>query len=450
MLLPFLLCMLIVYVPPPGGAPLLSLGAAAGGTGALVLLYAVLCLLSTSLALRLARSDRAALRRMADGLFTFLKGLMVGLVAGSVFVLQWPTVPGRLLGLHRWAVLVDELLLLLPILTMAVALMAARYRFESRRHRVSVDLVRYLWLRCRVELGIVLAPWLTLVLVTDLTYAIFAGSSVASQADSVATGALLILLVVFSPVLLRLIWATSRLPEGDLRDRLEDLCEEYGFRCHDILLWHTHRHLANAGVVGPTPLVRYVLLTDALVEHFTADEIEAVFAHEMGHVARHHLPFYLLLAGGFLFFYATLLDLLALAGWVGPLQTILALEMTFEQAVILLTFAGVYWGVIFGFISRRMEMEADLFSFRASDRPEAFLTALDKLGALSRRPRKKSFWRHFSIDRRMELLERLLETPGLADRLQRKINALKWAVGGLALAALLRLLMARPEIFRLW
>jgi hypothetical protein len=101
-------------------------------------------------------------------------------------------------------------------------------------------------------------------------------------------------------------------------------------------------------------------------------------------------------------------------------------------------------------LKRWMEMEADLFSFRASDRPEAFLTALDKLGALSRRPRKKSFWRHFSIDRRMKLLERLLEMPKLADRLQRKINALKWALGGLVLAALLRVLLARPELFRLW
>ena len=45
-------------------------------------------------------------------------------------------------------------------------------------------------------------------------------------------------------------------------------------------------------LTGPLPFLRYVVLTDRLVQEMTPEEVEAVFGHEVGHIKHHHLLFY--------------------------------------------------------------------------------------------------------------------------------------------------------------
>src|SRR5947208_8027930 len=78
------------------------------------------------------------------------------------------------------------------------------------------------------------------------------------------------------------------------------------FRGSDLLLWDTHGGVANAMVAGPLPWVRYVFLSDRLLEGLTPDEVEAVFGHEVGHVRHGHLLYYM----AFLFLSLTLLAVL--------------------------------------------------------------------------------------------------------------------------------------------
>ena len=47
--------------------------------------------------------------------------------------------------------------------------------------------------------------------------------------------------------------------------------------------------MANAVVMGPVPRLRYVLVTDHLLESLDQDELEAVVAHELGHAKQHHV-----------------------------------------------------------------------------------------------------------------------------------------------------------------
>ena len=47
--------------------------------------------------------------------------------------------------------------------------------------------------------------------------------------------------------------------------------------------------MANAAVIGLLPGWRYVLLSDRLIETMTDAEIEAVFAHELGHIVHNHM-----------------------------------------------------------------------------------------------------------------------------------------------------------------
>ena len=65
-------------------------------------------------------------------------------------------------------------------------------------------------------------------------------------------------------------------------------------RYRDILVWHTHYNMGNAAVMGVVPQMRYVLLSDLLLERMDDEQIEAVFAHEIGHVVHRHMVWYVI------------------------------------------------------------------------------------------------------------------------------------------------------------
>jgi len=448
-MLPFLLCVMVLYAPvgPSDGAIGL---ASVVGVALLALANAAFAWAGSGLARRLARTPFAGKGMAAGRIRSLLNGLVVGFVLADVFALKWPATVGAMFAERPWAVLVDDLLLLLPALVMIVTVMAFWHRYAAAARTVTLSLPRYLWLRLRVELGIVLVPWLVLVLVTDVTAALFWQSPHAELADTVSSLAVLLFMVVFSPVLIRAIWRSTPLPPGPLRDRLEALCRRHRFRCHDILIWHTHNHLSNAGVVGPTGLLRYVMITDSLIGNCTEEEVEAVFAHEVGHIRQHHLYFYMVFALAFLCFYLNLVDVLGAVGLVEPLgRSLLAFDMTPGQGIAMLAFLAFYWVVVFGFVSRRMEQQADLFALEAVDEPTSFLRALAKLGALSGAPPRLSFWRHFSVAHRIEFLERVLERPELAHRFQVFAVSIKIVLIALLVTGAVRLLLVHPDLFGL-
>jgi STE24 endopeptidase len=448
MLLPFLISVVVLYLPLPPAGPAMKLSLAAVGVVALALLNVAAGWAGSGLAIRLSDAYPRGGPLAAGRIFSLLKGGVVGFVLADVFVLRWPDLVTALVGGGVAGVFLHDMVLLLPAVVMVLTVMAFQHRYEARQGRVSLPARTYVWLRFRMELAVLLVPWMLLVVVTGVVALASRGLPWAGTADSLATGATLGAIVVFSPWLLRTVWTTSRLPAGPLRRRLEEVCSVNRFHVSDILVWHTHRHLANAGVVGPTRWLRYVLLTDSLLEHFTSEEVEAVFAHEMGHVRHRHLPFYIAFGAGFLCFYPNGLDLLSLTGWVEPAGSLLGFDLSAAQAVATLALALLYWVALFGAISRRMELEADLFALRAGSQPTAFLDALGKLGLMSS-PHMLSTWRHYSIRRRLAFLESALAQPEVAARFGRRLTVLKTGVLAVLGACLLRLVVARPELFRL-
>ena len=63
----------------------------------------------------------------------------------------------------------------------------------------------------------------------------------------------------------------------------------------DILLWQTNHNMGNAAVMGLVPRMHYILLSDVLLETMTDQQIEAVFAHEIGHVKHWHMGWYIVM-----------------------------------------------------------------------------------------------------------------------------------------------------------
>jgi len=266
---------------------------------------------------------------------------------------------------------------------------------------------------------------------------------------------------IFAPQILRYVLETETLPDSPLRRRLEGMCQRIGLRYRDILLWRTQNNMGNAAVVGIIPGLRYVLLSDLLLETMPDEQIEAVFAHEMGHIVHRHMIWYVV------FFIAMIL---ALAGpgdaistrilhvintWFpspdGNLTPSTMMQLT---PLLLLSLGIAAFLIVFGFLSRRFERQADVFAARtmeagsgisvpasgnSSNRQPAtgnrsscvgprgaavFTSALERVAVINNIPIATRSWCHGSIAKRMDYLLHLASDPqrtGQFDRTMARI-----------------------------
>ena len=176
-------------------------------------------------------------------------------------------------------------------------------------------------------------------------------------AQSIATIATVIPLFLMLPFLLTRMWSTEPLG-GALRQRLDRVAELYGLRFRNIRLWRSHNMLINAAIVGWIPRARYFLMSDALVESFSDQQLESVFAHEVGHGVHRHLHWLILSFAG----------VLALAGGLAGLAiALLPLNPAQGDVVAIVLSAVLSCGLVAGaiaLISPRFEHQADWFACR--------------------------------------------------------------------------------------
>ncbi len=377
-----------------------------------------------------------------------------------------------------------ELLVLAPFLAALVGTWTCLYDAERALHQNGDEDERgdefwsrsgYVNFHVRFNLALVFIPVLLLIVQKAIHWVL--PDSIGGMASMGV--AILGTLAVFAimPWLLRLILSLQPLPAGPLREQLEATAHRLRFRCSDILLWKTRNNVANAMVTGVLPRLRYVLLTDRLVADLTPQEIDAVFGHEVGHVKHHHLPFYL----GFLMVSLTVVGGIALLV-IGTLESqFQGLKFDHvEQGLAMLPLValmGPYIFLVFGFLSRRCERQADLYGCRAvsCDRPDCeghgsedvhcvpgkpglcptgvrtFISALEKVARLNGISRDKpgwlQSWQHSTIARRVEFLQRVRADLTLERRFQRRVAFVKWGlVVGLAVVFLMVLLLGRDRL----
>jgi len=93
-----------------------------------------------------------------------------------------------------------------------------------------------------------------------------------------------------SPLLIRIIYKLTPIEEGELKDKIEALAVETGYRLKGIYMVDASKRStkmnAFASGFGKTKTIG---LFDTLVEKMTPDEIVAVLAHEIGHAKKHHI-----------------------------------------------------------------------------------------------------------------------------------------------------------------
>jgi Zn-dependent protease with chaperone function len=339
---------------------------------------------------------------------------------------QWTGQPTSLLAWPNWTVV----LLIVPFLVYELAAIHAR----ARATVVHTDRARWRTFQARLFLS-GLAPLFVYVLIASLV-GLSDGLRIRIEEvrlwNAVFALSMLAVLGLMLPFLLKNTWEMVPVPEGPQKDLLLSVAHMARFVNPRLYVWKTGNTMANAAIVGVTRRSRVVLFSDSLLAQMAPSELAAVFAHEMGHAFRRHVPIFILFVLGFVM----LGDLLA---------EHLFHDQPFWAGATLVLVMGV-WFLSFGWLSRRFELEADLFSLDLLGEVRSLISALEKVGG---RLRDVASWRHFSTAERVSFLERAQGDPNVGRRLRRDLRRFTWC--GIALFVItgslqaLRLLSAFPE-----
>ncbi len=250
----------------------------------------------------------------------------------------------------------------------------------------------------------------------------------------------LVILATFGPLIVQKSWRCTPLEQGYPRKRIEDLCRRASLKYADILYWPIFGgRMITAGVMGLIHRFRYILVTDALLDVLTQDEIDSVIAHEIGHVKKKHLLYYLFFFIGFCIFFlvgniiiSILLLLLYTHTDFFPDRFPYLLEVMnggdasigasiFSMAVIVSMFF-IYFRYIFGFFMRNFERQADVFIFELFDSAEDLISTFKKIILTSGQSPDRPNWHHFSITERMNFLRKCERDRSWIKRHDRKIR----------------------------
>lgn len=315
----------------------------------------------------------------------------------------------------------------------------------------------YLDFQVRHQLLVVAAPMFLILVashgVRSVESEIIANTG-ATWAPDVLLGTVATVVFVIAPAMLRRIWRTHSLEAGPVRERLEALCARIGLRCRDILVWNSGGMMINAAVMGVVAPLRYVLLSDALLTQMTPRQVEAVFGHEAGHVRHRHMEHFLVFAFVGWLVVAGGMELLAHLFGEGPSAS-RTFALTIQGAGAGAT--ALFWGLGFGWVSRRFERQADLHGARCvtpepgechtscavhldaaticnepgrvcSTAAALFASALDRVATLNGIPTEEKSWRHSSIGSRIRFLTSLAGDPSLTMRFERTLRRIQGTI----------------------
>jgi STE24 endopeptidase len=415
------------------------------------------------------RGEQRTSARTGNGGWRRLHFLLLVVFFVVVLFGGWAWTARSALSVDRHLLPGTQVVLLSPLLFALAFTWACDYDLYRRSHRRTGDTAfpsrwAYVALQARHHLLLVLPA---LLLITLQQAMVFVVPGLGTELlFALLTMALVVAVLLLIPWILRVALGLQPLPAGPVRTRLEALARRLNCRCSDILLWRTHDSLANAMVTGALPWLRYVIITDRLADHLTTQELEAVFGHEVSHVRNRHMLYYM----GFVVVSLALgWSLWQVAGGLFAPQLGRFLHERIPSVYEFVTSSGIYEdllllgllsveiAVLFGYISRRCERQADVDGCRAvscahplciahEDSEElpangsglcatgirTFISALEKVAWLNginrERPGFLSSWQHSTIAKRVQFLERLGVDPREEYHLHRSVRMIQWGI----------------------
>ena len=218
-----------------------------------------------------------------------------------------------------------------------------------------------------------------------------------------------VLLSRLAPTLIfPLFYKFESLDNPEIKDKISKLSKKYRLNVTGIFQFNLSKTTkkANAAFTGLGKSKR-VILGDTLLKDFNTDEIETIFAHEIGHYVNRHLMKgifingFISLAGLYLVF--TIYNIILSAQNLIPYQ----LEALPYLGLLFLIYTQLS-GPLSNYISRRFEYQADSFAVKTTGKIEIYKNSLQKLSKMNLADEEPHplveflFYSHPSIKHRIE------------------------------------------------
>lgn len=231
---------------------------------------------------------------------------------------------------------------------------------------------------------------------------------------------LFIVMAQIAPLILfPIFYKFEPLENEDLKQRLVRLSDRAGTRIRGIYKWHLSEKSkkANAALTG-LGATRRIILADTLLDHYSAEEIEAVLAHELGHhVHKHILKSIFVQAGITLFGFWAANYVLHLSVEQWRMFDTLSDFSNLPLLVLVSTVLSLLLMPAMNAYSRFNERQADRYAFESIRSVQPFITSMNKLAAQNLAERTPSRWvewlfhSHPAISRRVAAAEAWQRPP---------------------------------------
>lgn len=199
---------------------------------------------------------------------------------------------------------------------------------------------------------------------------------------AIGLGLVALLLTFVAPVLLLpIFYKCSPLEDRELAGRIERLADRAGARVSRVCSIDLSRRTvaANAALTG-IGRTRQVLLGDTMLQQFSRDEVETVVAHELGHHVHGDIWKGLLLEIGGIWVGLFLLQWVVRPLFLGSGIGDISVPANLPLLILLGEVASLLLMPVANAVSRRREALADRFAARVSGMPQAYGSALYRLG----------------------------------------------------------------------
>jgi len=328
-----------------------------------------------------------------------------------------------------------QALLFLMLFTCYLAIVWA-CAYNPYRRLYATDLPRKTYILSQISFSIpILLPWLLLSGIADIINALpfDLPKRFLSTTEGEITYFLVFLFAIamVGPLMIQKLWRCKPLEIGYHRSRIEELCRKAGMEYANILYWPIFGgKMITAAVMGLIKKFRYILVTQGLLHMLEPEEIDAVIAHEIGHIKKKHLLFYLLFFVGYMIISYATFNLLIysivfsetiykLINSTGLDQT--AVTTSIFSLVIIIVFL-IYFRFIFGYFMRNFERQADTYVYSLFDSAKPLISTFEKIAATSGEHPDRPNWHHFSITKRIEYLKKCESDKRWITRHENKIK----------------------------
>jgi len=218
-------------------------------------------------------------------------------------------------------------------------------------------------------------------------------------------------------VILPFFYKLKTYPEGDLKDRLMQTFEKLDIEIEDIyeINLSAKTNAANAAVIG-MGRTRKIILSDNLMDKFSANQIEAILCHEIGHHINNDIYKNLILQP----FIIVSISFFIYLTW--PYITNI---MDYQEPVAVsnLALLLIFWYILFLlftplqlYLSRKYERKADQFAFNIIYDPMDLGKAFAKLADSSLSRLKYSRWEKFYKASHPSIISRIKAAKKFKDK----------------------------------